>query len=477
MRKLCSEDQLKILGCALFLLGKEHSGALWVAAYSYTRYSEIVWRNHKPFSEILDPNGRFLVSSHFIPTLFSITYKSLEELAKNENDSRLDEPSICQPVCTALQLALVQLLSSWGVHPNVVIGHSSGEIAAAYCIGALSHHSACKVAFYRGFTAASLTSKGSNSSMLAVGLSSLEAASYLEQLGISDTQVSIACINSQRSTTLSGDPASLADLHIILEEDNIFSKKLPVNIAYHSPKMKSAAPSYRLMLEHITPGQPTNKDVIMYSSLTGNKVCSDEVSNPEYWVQNLVLPVKFSEAMANISMPRQTRKLGKSSSRVTTVNHILEIGPHSALKAAVKDNLLGVYDGTQPIYSSVLIREKPAMETALDAAGYLFGIGVPVNVGIINNPERHSNESQMLVSLPAYPFNHEKKYWVESRLSKEYRNREFPPHEFLGTRVPDWNPLEPRWRNIIRIPDHPWILDHQVRIVLCKKCLQILSLT
>ena len=119
------------------------------------------------------------------------------------NDAR-----VTQPLCTILQVALVDLLTVWGLKPMAVVGHSSGEIAAAYCAGALSKASAYKVAYFRGALSSELSRfKHSKGSMLAVALSKDDVQVYLDEVSSlwSSGRLLVGCVNSPQNVTLSGE--------------------------------------------------------------------------------------------------------------------------------------------------------------------------------------------------------------------------------------------------------------------------------
>lgn len=151
-----------------------------------------------------------------------------EELAKDDNSSRIQQPEFAQPLTTAVQLSLVDLLQEWGVRPTSVIGHSSGEIAAAYASGAMTAGVALAVSYYRGKAVSDANMK--TGGMAAVGLAATAASKYL--LG----DVAVACDNSPQSVTLSGTSSALDEVleKIQAEEPETFYKRLNVSVAYHS---------------------------------------------------------------------------------------------------------------------------------------------------------------------------------------------------------------------------------------------------
>jgi acyl transferase domain-containing protein len=384
---------------------------------------------------------------------------------RDKDTSKLADPALSQPICTALQIALVDLLSSWGVSPAAVVGHSSGEIAAACCAGGLSRSSAWKVAFYRGAVASWLAkSTRVAGAMMSVGLSEDAIDVFLQRLGSEGGHISVGCINSPKNITLSGIEPQIDALATMLERDHVSARKLKVNVAYHSQSMKEVASIYEMLIGNLEAGRLSSETPLMSSTVTGMVISPEELTKSQYWITNMVSPVKFLQAVNQISS-RSSKKLAKkikTSRQNITVDHLLELGPHATLQEPLMDILKENGTSENISYSSMLIRGRSAVDTALRAAGGLHCIGYPVDLGRLNVPKEKSSSSCMLTSLPAYPWNHERKYWLESRLSEGLRFRRFPHHELLGTPASDWNPLEARWCNTITLTEYQWIKDHKV---------------
>ena len=163
-------------------------------------------------------------------------------------DLNIDDPTSSQTLCTVLQVALVDLLAHSGVKPSAVVGHSSGEIAAAYASGAITKEVAWSLAYLRGYHAQTIPSKTYyRGSMIAVGLSEDEARPYLEKVIESDDApwtLRVACYNSPRSITVSGPSNQIDHLKTVLDEASIFNRVLRVPVAYHSPQMEVIAGDY-----------------------------------------------------------------------------------------------------------------------------------------------------------------------------------------------------------------------------------------
>ncbi|RAK95751.1 type I polyketide synthase [Aspergillus ibericus CBS 121593] len=390
----------------------------------------------------------------------------LEELRKPGLESNVNDPVYGQPLCTALQIALVDLLESWDIAPAAVVGHSSGEIAAAYCSGALSKHSALKTAYYRGYLAGLLgRSSDMKGGMLAVGLSKEEVQTYLDALAsqFEALKVVVACVNSPRSITISGELQQIDALQDLLNRDNIFARKLVVNVAYHSFQMREVSERYYTALGNLeASSKRRRKPPFMVSSVTGTLVSNERLVEPEYWVNNMVSPVLFHDAVSYLCSQtgKASKKIDGSHRRTVAINHLLEIGPHSALQGPCRDIVNAVKKNDKVSYVPLLMRNRSALECVMEAAGRLHCSGYPVRLSSIN--QDGEVKARVLGDLPEYPFNHSTSYWHESRLSKGYRFRRCGYLELLGTPEPNGNPMEASWRNIIRVSDMPWVQDHKI---------------
>ena len=301
--------------------------------------------------------------------------------------------------------------------------------------------------------------------MVAVNLSEAEVQPFLDRINNLSTfgELSVACINSPWSVTVSGDAQKIDILMSLLKQQKVVATKLKVDVAYHSKAMDQVAIEYQTMIGDITTGDMASNDVVMFSSVTGAMISFDEVSQPGYWVKNLTSQVRFLEAFSSLCLPptqSPAQKYG-SHGKGIAVTDVLEVGPHSALKKPIRDILSSLEPGESVAYNSILQRNVSALISLYEAAGRLYCLGHPVNVTALNNRGEQVSRA-VLVDLPEYPFNRSQSYWAEGRLSKDFRFRKHPPHELLGTTEPNWNAREARWRKMIGATDSPWILDHKV---------------
>lgn len=373
-------------------------------------------------------------------------------MRKDEKTTEVGAAHISQPACTAIQLALTDLLYSWGIRPTAVAGHSSGEISAAYAAGVLTFKSCMTIAYHRGRLIPVLKQRHPDlrGSMMAVGGSKDDIEPLVSQLTAG--QVRIACYNSPTSLTISGDEAAIDELKDIVEQKQLFNRKLFVDTAYHSHHMNLIAKDYQQSIQGCTLPLPT--ETRFYSSLVGRRIDGKELE-ATYWVQNLTCAVRFSEAVQSMLEPVGEQRTG--------VNMLVELGPHAALQGPLKQILKAVGgDAAKVPYASALLRKRDAVETALEVAGALFTKGAVLDFDAINYPKPGSTPT-LLTDLPLYPWNRSSRYWHESRMTLAHKHRSAPRSDILGTVANYSSDLEPTWRNIVRLDDLPWLQHHRVQ--------------
>ncbi|KAJ6133992.1 phenolpthiocerol synthesis polyketide synthase ppsB [Penicillium sp. IBT 18751x] len=401
--------------------------------------------------------GESVARSTYFLQQMGCVWDPVVELKKPQGDSRLSQPEISQPICSVLQIALVDELRAWGVIPLKVVGHSSGEIAAAYSIGALSHRDAIAAAYFRGVATISLRNASDiNGGMMAVGCSRDEAEGLMKQSKLEGT-AAVACVNSPSSVTLSGDVDTLEQLRTICDERKIFARRLKVEMAYHSMHMNRV---FRIYAEFIADLQPIPRDYneheedediqTMVSSVTGQEV-APELLGPYYWVRNLVSPVLFSDAVKEMVAPSEAEKSDG------TLDLLIEVGPHGALGGPV-EQILGHHGVKHIGYKSMLTRGRNALETSLELASELFLKGVPIDISQVNSDVN----AHRLTDLPPYQWNHSKVFRHETRFQRELVMRQFPSKSIIGAQVPMMDESQHVWRNFLRLFDEPWIRGHKV---------------
>ncbi|RFU76449.1 polyketide synthase [Trichoderma arundinaceum] len=363
--------------------------------------------------------------------------------------SKINDVTRSQPICTAVQIALVNMLRSWGIAPRAVIGHSSGEIAAAYSAGLLTASEAILAAYFRGFAVGQLQSRGN---MMAAGITPDVANVLIEQLGLKEVRV--ACVNAPESVTLSGTIMDIDVLQAELQKEGNFARRLETGgRAYHSHMMVEIGDLYESL---VSPYFTTKKNGEMGARLFSTVGCSaDSLGNVDfstnmasYFRKNLEQPVQFSAGLTNMISGNKY--------------HLIEIGPHSALKGPIQQIRTSANRDKETVpYSPTLVRKENAYICLKKLAGTLFTYGHNLDWYAVNNVPRY--RTLPTPPLASYPWDYSKPLpWHEPRASVEHRLRKHPRHELLGTRATAGNGIEWCWRNILRISEMPWLRDHKL---------------
>ncbi|KAM5469274.1 Type I Iterative PKS [Microsporum audouinii] len=387
----------------------------------------------------------------------------MEELGRDTTASRVNQTAFSIPICAAVQISLVRLLESWGVTPAAVTSHSSGEIAAAYAVGAISLRYAMGIAFYRSRLAAEIGLDGDiRGGMLAVGLGHLDVKRQLKQLTCNALAV-VACINSPFNTTVAGDIAAIEELELLLKSQDVFARRLRVSTAYHSHHMEPIADKYRQALSNMPKEEPKIKrlgEIAFSSPVTGYRLTNAQtLADPEHWVGSLIQPVQFVDAFIEMVLGDMSDDVHSQS-----VDIIVEIGPHTALGGPIQEILtMEEFDGIRLPYYGSLVRHTHAVESFQKLAANLLKEGCPLKIDAINFPQGRSKSVRVLTDLPSYPWNHQTRHWLEPRLNLGLRQRDQRPHELLGSLIPGCNPEAPVWRQILRSAEARWVQDHVIQ--------------
>ncbi|KAK0671960.1 putative polyketide synthase [Cercophora samala] len=387
-------------------------------------------------------------------------WKISDVLSGNCESELVQSPQVSQVACTAVQIGLVDLLASWSVRPAAVVGHSSGEMAAAYASGHITAAEAITAAYFRGLAVSQNKAKGA---MLAVGVGMDTAMEYLEG---KEDRIKIAAINSPGSVTLSGDEDAIQALSASLNDEGVFNRVLRTGgNAYHSHHMVALGGQYNDMLskglEHIDSIGLVDKAeryplIPWVSSVTPGKSMALEVG-ASYWRANLESSVRFSEAVSGLM----------SLEGDQAVEILVELGPHPALKSPVDQILKSI--GKSAAHVASLKRGEDSRESVLQLAGTLFSLNAEVDLVAVNAVDDGLHEGRWslahgctAVDLPPYQYTYGPVNYYESRVSKEYRLRRVLRHDLIGARLPGASKLRPQWRNILRLKDVPWLGDHRL---------------
>ncbi|KAL9045821.1 MAG: hypothetical protein Q9214_001201 [Letrouitia sp. 1 TL-2023] len=376
------------------------------------------------------------------------------QIMADSASSRVGEAAVAQPICTAIQIILVDLLFAAGVTLQAVVGHSSGEIAAAYACGFLGRHEALQIAYYRGLCTESV-GKSPKGAMMALG-TSLEDATELCELPAFEGRLRVAACNSSSSVTVSGDADAIEEAKLIFEEEKKFARLLKVEKAYHSHHMLPCSAAYVEALRRcrIEPRQPSPGCDWFSSTIPGKKmeVCNELAA--EYWKDNMVSPVSFSQAAE------------AALSETTAFDLTVEVGPHPALKGPTLQNQQDVLGQTVP-YTGTLERGLNDVRAFADTLGFIWSQLGPAAVKLGQYDQLvlggDVGASAPLKDLPSYQWDHDRIFWHDSRTSRAYRARKDRPHPLLGSRVMDGIEEEMRWKNLLKPNELPWVHGQQLQ--------------
>ncbi|KAB2098613.1 hypothetical protein AG0111_0g13165 [Alternaria gaisen] len=288
-----------------------------------------------------------------------------EEILRPQESSRIYQAQFSQPICTALQIAIFKFLKRCGIPITAVVGHSSGEIAASYACGALSLREAMLCSYSLGLVTGAQELTGG---MAAVGMSSEEVLPYLNE------NVLVAAENSPKLTTISGPVVELNQVMNNIRKNcsDSFLRRLQVDMAYHSREMHTLSKPYLdLLYAEFNPSTETSRlpRIPMYSTVTGKLV--REHLSPEYWVQNLVSPVRYMQAIREILT-------------ATPQCVFLEIGPHPQLASPILQ--ICVEANIAANYIPTLIRGVPCEQSLLTTVGKVWQQGIHVDFTVLFPP-------------------------------------------------------------------------------------------
>lgn len=382
-----------------------------------------------------------------------------EELSRDEETTNVHKLEYSLPMCSAIQIAIVDLLRSWGIRPHSVTGHSSGEVAAAYAANALDARSAIAIPYLRGALSAKTEGIIGNGAMMAIGLSRERAEEYIAV--VTTGSVVLACVNSQNSVTASGDLSAIMELEQLLVNDKVFCRRLRINGAFHSNHMSPISEMYMAELRSFLKSPPAleMQSVVFSSSMTGGRLTDlKRLATPEYWNANMLGVVEFEASFRNMCFldPLSAKESGRSRE----IDLVVEVGPHGSLASPIQDLMtLPEFNDSNISYLNCLVRKKNAVETMRTLASELLRKGQPIDLRAVNFPYGVRN-AQLIHDLPHYPWSHHTRFWLEPRVNRAWRERNTPSHDILGTYQSNANSYTPTWRNIVRTSNLPWLRDH-----------------
>jgi acyl transferase domain-containing protein/acyl carrier protein len=371
-----------------------------------------------------------------------VDWSLTDELLADETSSRLGEVDVLQPVIFAVEVALAELWRSWGVSPDVVVGHSMGEVAAAHVAGILSLRDAAKIICLRSKI---VREKASGKGGMA--LVELPFADVSAMLKPYEGRLSIAASNGPTTTIISGDNDALREVHANLERRGVFCQLVKVDYASHSPQMDAISGDLIRALEGVS---PQSGSCPMLSTVSVSYVEGKECT-PQYWVDNIRNPVLFHQAVD---------RLLKDGYEV-----FLEISPHPILSVSISQSLRKS-ERTGVVLPS-LRREESEREVMLGSLASLYSMGYePDWSGLFPNGGR-------VVRLPFFKWNRER-FWLDTgswELDKAESRRRYYAGEEGGARHPMLGfYVKPATRSDTHIweidlgpASFPYLADHRVQ--------------
>ncbi|MEO3796791.1 SDR family NAD(P)-dependent oxidoreductase [Nonomuraea sp. B10E15] len=347
----------------------------------------------------------------------------LREMERPPRQWRLSATEVAQPLLFAVQAGLLAVLRAAGVHPEAVLGHSVGEVAAAYAAGALSLEQAARVIAARGTAQAATMGTGR---MAAVGLPEERARAVLARC----PDVEVAAVNTDRDVTLAGPEGQLKQLGADLEADGVFVRHLDLDYPFHSAAMDAVREPLLRSLDGL---RPRSGGVTLLSTVTGRELDGSELT-AGYWWRNVREPVRFADAV--------------DGALAGGHDVFVEVGPHPVLRSYLRR--MTARARRRACVVPTLRREQPAAVPATVAEIIAAGAQLDWDA-YFPRPGR-------VVSLPPYPWQRERYWiggpdtWVRSSGTGALQ------HPLLGERLPAPHPT---WHGPIERTLAPWLVDHR----------------
>jgi acyl transferase domain-containing protein/acyl carrier protein len=356
----------------------------------------------------------------------------VDELRADESRSRMGETEVAQPANFAIQIALAEQLKQFGVHPDAVIGHSAGEVAAHYLAGVLTFEQAVHVIYHRSRLQQRTSGLGR---MLAVGLSAESFMQTIDAGTLDDIgqRISIAAINSPSAVTIAGDGDALDKIARQLDEREIFNRFLTGKVPYHTHFMDAVKDDLYSAFEGLSPGGAT---IPLYSTVTGERL-DGYVDGAAYWWQNTRATVLFEPAARRMLADGYTR--------------FVELGPHPVLAASLLE--IAGTQTTDVLVAATQRRDDDDSRTLMNCVGALHCHGHPIAWDAL-----YPRQMARLLKLPLYPWQ-SKRFWNETQEAAEDLHYN-PVHPLLGQSV---SGIHPTWEVELSIAALPFLADHQVQ--------------
>ncbi|THC40724.1 type I polyketide synthase [Streptomyces sp. A1499] len=348
--------------------------------------------------------ARYEVFAEALDAVLDACDPRVREVLFGEDADALNETGVTQPALFAVEVALFRLLESWGVRPDVLAGHSIGELAAAHVAGVWSLADAVKVVSARGALMQALPVGGA---MTAIQASEAEITPDLSET------VGLAAVNGPASVVVSGVAADVEAVAEKWREAGRKVSRLKVSHAFHSPLMEPMLDAFRRVLEGVSYEAPS---LPIVSTLTGVRASADELASPDYWVRHVREAVRFHGAVAEL--------------REQGVDVFLEVGPGGVLSG------LGQVGAPEAAFVPALRADRPKLAALTTAIGRLHVRGVPLDLAAL-----FDGSGAQRVDLPTYAFQREP-YWLDAPAAEESTGRTSPEETRFWEAVEEGDPAD-----------------------------------
>ncbi|ADI13133.1 putative type I polyketide synthase WcbR [Streptomyces bingchenggensis BCW-1] len=341
---------------------------------------------------------------------------------------RLAETETAQPMLFAVQAGLTAVLRGQGIEPAMVVGHSVGEVAAAYCSGAYTLAQAARVVAARSRAQGRTAGRGR---MAAIGLPAEQA---LAELARQSGPLELAGVNSPQDVTVAGESAALAAFESELRGRGVFCRDLGLDYAFHSKAMDDLREELTTTLADLAPGPVA---VPFYSTVTGQRVRGADL-DADYWWQNVRLPVRFDAAI---------RRVVDDGAGL-----LVEIGPHPVLRTYLRR-----IAATRPTLTTVVL---PTLRRAQDGPqAVATTLASSIAAGAVIDWRRYFPHPGRVTDLPAYPWQRERHWSGTAQSWINSSGNGLLQHPLLGERLPAPVPV---WEGAIEPTLVPWLADHRI---------------
>jgi acyl transferase domain-containing protein/acyl carrier protein len=396
----------------------------------YAGMGRALYEGHPVFRAALDRCAA-LLDRHLARPLLSVLYPGMGAA------STVHETEYAQPALFSVEYALAQLWQSWGIVPSAVLGHSLGEWTAACVAGAVSLEDATGAVAARGRLIQAVRERGK---MASIGAAEEDVAPMLAPY---DGQVVVAAVNAPRQVVISGQDGAVDEVLGLLARRGVSSRELDVSHAFHSPLMETADAPFGCVLDDIRFEDPR---VPFYSSVTGGRLGADAMRRPEYWRDQIRLPVRFAEAIRALAGEH--------------VDACLEVGPGTTLLSFGRESLPAGDCRWVPSIG----RQRDDWRQMLEGLALLYADGADIDWKGFD-----SAFTRRTVDVPTYPFQRERHWMAAADRARRTARAPGPdrdparePHPLLGRRLASPRLLDFVFESSLDDAVHGYLHDHRV---------------